>query len=517
MVALLQAVDPGEAFADLREESIPAPVKGWNARDPLDGMDDGFAPMLDNWFPQTGFCEARNGSATHATGVGSGAVETLASYRGAASEKLLAAGGGQIYDATGAGAASSLASGFTNDRWQWANFSNSLFLVNGDDAPQTYDGSTVGATGWTGPTTVSDLIGVHVFKSRLFFIEKNSASFWYPAGVGAVTGALTEFDLSEIDPEGGHLVAIGTLTNDGGTGPDDLAVFIMSTGSVLIYLGTDPGVAANWALVGIFHIGAPVGRRCAIKRGADLIVLTQDGYIPLLQFLAARKGRTDPTLAISDNISGAVNEAVRNYKDVFGWQPVLHPLGKKLVVNVPLVEGASAQAQQHVMNTVTGAWCRFKGWPAASFAIHDDELYFGSTGGIVKKADTGRNDSGALIVADGQTAYSFLKSRGRQKKVNLARAVVSSDSALSVGIGIGTDFAPSIPVSITPVVTAAGGAWDVAAWDSAEWAGGLLIRKDWQTVTGIGISVSIRLTTETLAQQVQWFSNDLAFEMGGVL
>ena len=515
MVALLQSAAVQQA--NLQTDSIPAPVRGWNTRDPLDGMEAGFAPMLDNWFPQTGFCEVRNGYASHATGVGSGAVETVAPYRGPSSERLIAAGGGSIYNASAAGAATSLASSFTNNRWQHTNFKGNLFLCNGADAPQTYNGTTVAATGFTGTgLTPSDLIDVHAFKQRLFYVEKDSASFWY-ASVSQVTGTLTEFDLSEIDPEGGSLVTMGTLTNDGGDGPDDLMAFIMSNGSAIIYAGTDPGSASAWGLVGIFRIGRPIGRRCVLKRGADLIVLTADGYIPLLQFLSTRRGRSDPSVAVSDNISGAANDAVRSYSGVFGWQPVLYPEGKMLVVNVPLSEGASGQSVQHVMNTVTGAWCRFTGLAATSFVVHANELYFGSTGGIVYKADTGRNDNGASIVADGQTAYQFFGSRGRLKKFNLARGVMGSDASLTVGIGVGTDFTDTIPAISTPVVGVAGSPWDTSPWDTSPWSGGLTIQKDWQTITGEGISASLRLTTDTRAQQVRWYSSDIAFEVGGIL
>src|SRR5690606_29423840 len=83
-----------------RGSTIPAPVKGWNERDPLDGMDPGYAVTLDNWFPQTGYVELRGGSASHATGIGTGVVETLFEHRSGASHKLLAFGNSAVYDAS---------------------------------------------------------------------------------------------------------------------------------------------------------------------------------------------------------------------------------------------------------------------------------------------------------------------------------------------------------------------------------------------------------------------------------
>ena len=57
--------------------SIPAPVKGWNAKDALANMDQEFAITLDNVFPNLTDVEVRSGYASYSTGNGSGAVETL--------------------------------------------------------------------------------------------------------------------------------------------------------------------------------------------------------------------------------------------------------------------------------------------------------------------------------------------------------------------------------------------------------------------------------------------------------
>ena len=99
--------------------STPAPTGGWNARDSLADMKPDQAVQLDNWFPQTSNVRIRRGFAQHATGVGAGAVATLIEFAAGTTRKLLAAGGGAIYDATNAGAAgAALGSGFANDRWQ---------------------------------------------------------------------------------------------------------------------------------------------------------------------------------------------------------------------------------------------------------------------------------------------------------------------------------------------------------------------------------------------------------------
>lgn len=500
-----------------RGDSLPAPVKGWNARDPLDGMDPEFAPVLDNWFPQTGYLGSRRGIAAHCSSVGttSGntAVESVMAYRGHTTTKFLAAANGKIQNVTTAGAASSLKTGFSNNRFQHVNFNNVMIMVNGEDTPQQYDGSSVTVATYTGTVaslTATSIIAVHVFKNRLLLVEDNDNGFWY-LPTSQVTGTAQRFALGEVDPQGGELVAIGTISIDGGSGFDDLAAFIMSSGSVLIYQGTDPGDANAWALVGIYHIGPPVGRRCLVKYGGDLIVITSDGYIPLSGVL--QSARTNQALAISDNISGAVSAAVRNFGGNFGWQPIFYPKGNMLLINVPTVEGS--QARQHVMNTITGAWCRFKGWDGICFEVHNDELYMGGKDAKVYKADTNRSDGGDLIETEGQTAYKYIGGRGMLKRFTMYRPIIATDGSVTVSVGLGVDFQPTIPVMPQSSVGISAAEWDVASWDVDQWTQGLTINKGWQSANNLGYAASMKVKTKTDSQEVRWYSTNVTYEPGG--
>lgn len=494
-----------------RGASIPAPVKGWNARDPWDGMDEGFAVTLDNWFPQTNYVELRGGMDDHATGLGTGVVETLMSYSSGGTKKLLGCANSAIYDATSAGAVgAALGSGYTNNRWQWVNFYNYLVMVNGADTPLKYDGTSISTTTFTG-LTATDLIGIHPYKNRLYLIEHNSSSAWYGDSL-AIAGALTEIDLSAVTGQGGILQAIGTVTIDGGSGVDDLLCFIMDTGVVIIYQGDYPG-ATNWALVGIFNIGPPVGRRCLMKLGPDLIVITTDGFIPLRQFIAL--DRTQKNLAMSDKISGAVNKAFQAYGANYGWQALLYPKGNKAIFNVPVSVGTTYH--QYVINTITGAWCRFKGWNGVSWIVHDDELYFGGTDGKVYKADTGLSDDGSNIQADGLTAYHYFGGKGVLKRFTMYRPIIGSDADLPITVGLGVDYAEDVPTFTASAIATEGAKWDVAEWDVAEWAGVVEIKKGWQTAANVGYSAAVRVRTETKSQRVRWYSSDIVFERGGFI
>jgi hypothetical protein len=89
-------------------------------------------------------------------------------------------------------------------------------------------------------------------------------------------------------------------------------VAITSEGEAVLYSGNDPSSASAWALVGVFSIGRPIGRRCIEKVGSELIVTTEDGAIPLSIFLpidqVGARGK-----ALSDSIQNDFLRDARAY------------------------------------------------------------------------------------------------------------------------------------------------------------------------------------------------------------
>jgi hypothetical protein len=371
------------ATSPARPKTIPAPVGGWDTRAAIAEMPEKNAVIMDNWFPGTDRVTLRRGSANHVTGM-SGNVETLFEYAPlTGSGSLFAANGGNIYDVTSAGTVgAAVATGKTNDRWQQLQIGTAggqfLFAVNGADAPINYNGSAWATTpAITGPTA-TNLIWCNLHQRRLWIGEKDSLQAWY-LPVNSIGGAATAFSLAGVAKLGGYIMAMGTWTRDAGDGPDDVAVFITSEGEAIIYQGTDPSTAANWALTGVFRIGKPIGRRCIIKGGGDLIIITQDGFVNAASILVTDRAEAE-RVALSSQINKAVNDAVRSYGGLFGWQPIIYPLGTMLMVNVPQ---SATVAHQYVFNTLTGAPCRFKGMNALCWGLLNDGLYFGTSDGRV--------------------------------------------------------------------------------------------------------------------------------------
>ena len=495
--------------------TIPAPIGGWNARDAVDMMGPADAVVLENYFPNESEVRLRNGSADHATGLTDN-VETILSYKSGAASKLFAAtDGGNVYDVTSAGGVGSAAiASLSNGRFQYVNFGTSggnfLWICNGEDAPRHFNGSA-----WATPSisgvTGSTIVNVTAHKTRLFFALADSLKFGY-LPVASVAGTVATFDLASLATKGGILTAIGTWTRDGGDGADDLAVFITSEGEGIIYAGTDPSDATKWSLVGVFNIGRPIGRRCVEKVGADLIIITENGFVPLSKVLPL--GLSAPSAAISDKISGAVKESARNFKDTFGWQAVLYPKGGFGLFNVPT--SAGRDYDQYVVNLTTGSWCRFTGMNGNAWGVHDGKLYFGGAGKVYL-ADTGENDSGTAIAGHGKTSFQYFGGRSVLKKFTLIRPIMASGGSLPVSIGFDVDFKDAASFYTAESVEAEGDGWDTAAWDVATWAGSSTPIQAWRSVTGVGYNAAVSIKTSTTDQGVTWHATDVQFTEGSGL
>ncbi len=507
---MLQALRPIGRQRVARAVATPPPVGGWNARDALDQMAMADAVVLDNWFPRANDVISRRGYTLHCDTGETTSVEALHEYHAGTTRKLVAGVAGKLVDVTSE-TPSTLGSGFTSNQWRATNFGGRLILVNGSDAPQTYQ-TSLAASGFTGTgLTPSNLKDILAYKSRLFFIEDNSQAFWY-GGLGAVTGALTKFDLSLVGNFGGNLVGLGAITQDGGDGIDDLIAFFMSSGEVIIYSGSDPGDVNGWALVGVFRIGAPVGA-APIKFGSDLVVITQDGYVPLTRVLPF--GRVQGNVAFSDKIADAASEAVQAFGGQNGWQAIQYPKGSMLIINVPR---SGETFDQHVFNTDTGAWCRFRDVPSQCWSLFSDQIYFGSTAGKVFQFDNTEQDNGSTIQCDGQAAWNYFGDRSRLKRFTAARPIFRAETTPGVTVALGTDFDSSINTNpVSTVIPNTGGVWNSGVWDQAVWGGASKAAKSWQSITGIGYAGSLRVRADVSDQRVSWQSTTYVFEPGGIL
>jgi hypothetical protein len=285
-------------------------------------------------------------------------------------------------------------------------------------------------------------------------------------------------------------------------------------GEVIVYNGTDPTSATTWALKGVWQLGQTFTRRCFFKWSGDLLLMTQDGLVPLSG--ALQSSRLDPRVNLTDKIFYPISQACTNFYNNFGWQINYYASENMLILSIPTNSGM----EQYVMHTITKAWARFTNIEAYCWEVSgDDDMHFGGDGYVGKFYDT-NSDNGANIVGTAQQAYNYFGTPGQLKRFTLVRPILQTDNGVpTVLCGISTDFDTqplTNQLAFNPTAISVG-IWDTSKWDKASWGGDLITTKYWQGVTGTGFSGSINFNVASQGINFHWASTDYVFEVGGVL
>ena len=497
--------------APARAVTLPAPVKGLNLLVAPTGMKGDEALVMDNYFPEAYRISLRGGSDDYVTGFAATVESLIPFHGGTGSNKLFAASGTAIYDATSGGAVGAAAvSSLTNARWQYVQFSagggDYVVCVNGADGVRTYSGSAWATQTITG-ATAANFVDVASHKSRLWFTSNGSTSAFYLAS-GAIAGAATEFDLGPVFRSGGVLAFIVPISFNSGAGFDDGLCFVSTEGEVALYIGTDPASAATWALSGVFRIGRPIRQRGYTRLNGDALVLTSDGLVSLLASMKLDPGAQLPS-EISYKIDPALNLQITAKRGTYGWQLVVYPQGTRLMINAP--QAGTATFHQWTMNTTTNAWCRFKGMNATCWAVLGDTLYYGGATAVVQ-ADTGTDDNGAAINGAVKWSWSLL-SMHTLKRMTMIRPYIVSSGTPAIATGINVDFEDVEP---TPVASGANFAnaalWDVALWDEALWSSAEATAFEWELSSGLGTWIAPRIATLTTGLTISFNALGVMYE-----
>jgi hypothetical protein len=499
--------------------TFPAPTKGLQLKKGIASLKSDEALLLDNWLPKSGYVQVRGGYTSHATGIGA-SIGSLMEWAGPASRKFFAANATDIYEVSSSGAvgAASLSS-LTSAYWQYVNFTTAggAFLVacNGSDDVVNYDG-----TSWTTPAITgvdpADLINVAVFKKRLWFVEQNSTKAWC-LGVSSIAGAATALQLGDDFQQGGKLMLIGTLSRDAGNGAPDVICFISSKGEIVAYQGSDPADADTWSQIGRYMAAPPVGNRSLIRVDGDLGLLTSKGVLSLRQVAAGGLSASDRG-AITGNIDEGIIEDVASYGGLTGWEMIVHPPTRQLIINVPLTNNA-ATATQYAMNTQTGGWCTYGRYAspmnATCWGIFNDDLYFGTAAGTVYQAANGYQDAGAEITAQLKTSFQNVGGRGKVERFTLVKPMFTAGGQVLPAIRINVDFRNDTPMSTDEfpgTSGSAGAVWDTALWDAGIWGDADQPYGDWIAAQGIGDVCAINMIVRPSGMTVKLNAFSIRYE-----
>jgi hypothetical protein len=418
---------PGEMSMRHATITLPAPIRGLLEVENWAYSKPGMATILDNWFPTERGLKLRGG--TERWCELPAPVEPVRSgleYDSGSIHRIFAATSTRLFDVsfadnpvlqTGVGT-------ITNGNFSASQFATAggdwLLAVNdAGDYVRRYNGTIweylnsafAGTPGKIlmpdNTTAATGLTHIWKYKNRLFFVQGGTMNA-YCLPLNAVAGKLELIPLSGAAKRGGSLLFGATWSLDAGDGLDDKCVFCTDLGELIVFSGSDPTTSANWRQEGRFDIAKPLGKNGHLQLGADLLIATIDGIVPVSQ--AVQKDKSALSLAaITFNIQPTWMREVRR-KDAFPWTITKWDEGDMLLVNFP---GGSLNKPDEltvgVSNLHTGAWSRFTNWDALCFMHMSGSLFFGTQTGKVMQVDsTGYDDARWDDVNDRFTGVSYL-------------------------------------------------------------------------------------------------------------
>lgn len=516
------------------QAKFEVPIGGINARDNYDSMHHLDAVSLVNMIAEGGYLRSRGGSTiqTNDSALLSGGYtkKTLANFDGGGTEKLLAGfndgtNGHSLYDVTTTPV--KLSDSFSSSVWSHMMANGRLILCNGSDSPQVWDGGATTSDitialfdggGSPHPTyTKSDLWGCTMHQNRAYYWVENSQSFFYTDVSGAYQGDCIEFDLSFVVKQGGYLVNILSQSMDTGSGLNDIAVFVFSTGECVVYEGQDPGTSYDWGLVNRFNIGRPVDIRATTKWGGDNIILTSSGVVSIDEILKFGHVVVEqPT--IWNKIVDKAQGYYKKYFDNGGWDMYFSNSTSLLIINF---KQKNNQYRQLVLNTKRGTWCEFKGLDAFTWADHNNSIYFGGDDSSphIFQAETGVSDSGSYIEMKCITAFQDYGHPGWKQ---LTRVALCTNYRRDLRVDALVDNARSQDTAIDTPNEYASSKWNAGKWNSFSWGGGDpndALDDDPNTrifpCHGKGYTLALKFRAMSKAQQIIWYFYKLTMRKGG--
>lgn len=516
--------------AQAQSRSLPAPLRGWVEGSAL-GLSDGLWAS-ENVFPTNRGVRLRGGCYKSAT-IGS-PVTSMFAYRAAGSEKLFAASATDIYDVSALDPVTAPVAditGQTGGLYSTAQLgtvgAQFLLAVNGSDEAQLYDGSAwTQINGSSSPAITGvpteNLKYVWTHKNRFWFIEKATSTAWY-LPVDTAGGAAADFSLAGVFQDGGALLFGATWSQDSGSGMDDRMVFVSDRGEVAIYAGTNPASAADWALVGLYKMGNPLGPHAHIKAGGDLLIGTDVGLVSLSAIM-----QKDPAALEASAVSAAIEptwkELSRGYVATAPWQIMKWPRESMAFVAAPSASGRSL-----VANINSGSWSQYTGWDVQCMALFNGLMYFGSADGFLYQAERGGSDDGTSYTCRWAYSPQDLGSGASHKAASAMRATFAASTPFNPQLSLGVDYQVSFPAPPQSALDDAAptSTWDHGLWDTAIWDESLLNSAEapialtgWvaQGAKGTTIIPQFQVTVDGANRpNVEFLSSEVLFEVGGVL
>lgn len=446
----------------------------------VNGEDDGFIYDGDMFYPNVagGVYRLDYDAETVAFTVG----ETLTGGTSAATATIWKVFVDELDPTTGFLLLTDLVGGFDDDET----------ITDGTGGSATADGvEALAAPGMDfGALTSADMSFVWTYKNRVWFVQKDTLSAWYLA-VDTIGGSATEFPLGGVFANGGSLLfgARWSLESGGSGGLSDQNVFVTGQGEVAIYQGDSPADASTWRIVGVYRIGAPLGKRAYIRGGGDLAIATTAGLVPLSKAIALDVTALN-VATLSYRIADAWSDAIRLRGDS-GWQAMIWPEAEMAAVAPPDLIGSSAPVL-FVSNSESGAWARYTNWHALCLEVFRGQLYFGSPEGKVFKANVGGLDDGAAYSGAVVPLFEDMGAPASAKIGTVARARTRANARIVDRVDILVDYNIDLPAAPDATPLTGTNTWGDAVWGTSQWGSELpaFVGQNWRSAGAYGYSLA---------------------------
>ncbi len=467
--------------------TFPAPMNGLITTSDIASQTPASASMLTNWFPTLTGARVRGGSAKQ--GIAADGLDFLSAFKyvKGSTERMFMATASAIYDMSSPAAppatTAAVVTGLTSGDWcafQHTNAGTSyLVCFNGSDSRRLFDGttwSTTPAITFSDATTMANLAYGWLFKKREFLIKSGSLDAYYLSALDTVGGAAGVFPMAGIFKKGGSLLSGFSWSIESGNGPNEYCVFLTTEGEVAVYSGSDPSNAADFALVGVYQIGKPLGKNAWIKFGGDVLIATVDGLIPLSQAFN-RSSEEIALVAASKAIDAEWRAAA--VATGSGWTLTLWP--EENLVFVAFPDNPAVPDTVFVFHSQTRKWSFVSNWRARCFASFQKSLFFGSSAGSVWRGDFTGTDDGLPFQATYLSAFNPVGGFGQRKSASKAKMFIKGSDKPAVQLFARSDMDISAPsFGVVSENKSGGSVWDVGLWDQAVWDGAGIGRNQYQ-------------------------------------
>jgi hypothetical protein len=521
---------PQQARQQLRPKTLPAPTRGLIANENLMMTAPGGATLLENWFPtQTGI-RLRGGSKRRAT-LGSIQTQSLFQYVAGGLKRIFGTDANNIFDVTSPASPSvppsASVTGQTSGYYSTIHMINAsgntfLFAVNGTDDPLTFNGTTwqkMNASSTPTLTGAAGLNQVWKHRNRLFFAQSGTLDCWY-LPVNSIGGVLVKLPLAGVFQRGGSVLFGGTWSMDAGDGMDDKCVFVTTEGEVAVFDGSDPGVVDNWSIVGRYDIGKPMGKNGAISVGGDLLILTEDGIVPISTVV-----NKDPAALSLSAVSRPIEPLWK--ADVLARRSRPWGIIKWTARNMAIVAAPASAGQDPycwVVNLQTGAWAKYTNWDVQCLTVFDDWAHFGTSDGRVMQCELGGDDDGVAYVCTAVGLYDHFEAIGYSKQVHMARSVFLASQPFDARVSVSTDYQIDLPAAPSSgASTSTPGLWDVGLWDVSVWddASGIKsVKSKWCSIGRTGFAIAYQVQVTCIGPSLpdaELLGIDITYEIGALV